>query len=221
MGQKVNPISFRLGIYRGWDARWFAKRSYGDYALQDVTIRRFLEENLDKAEISRIEVERAGESVKVIIHSGRPGMVIGKKGQEIDSLRKQLASALHVPSVEISVQEVRQPELDALLVAKNIADQIERRASYKKAMKRAAMTALKGGARGVKICCSGRLAGAEIARIEWLRMGSTPLHTLRSDIDYGFAIAYTKYGVIGVKVWICKGEFPLIRQQREQRERGV
>ncbi len=138
MGQKVNPISFRLGIYRGWDARWFAKRSYGDQVLQDVRIRKFLEANLDKAEISRIEVERAGESVKVIIHSGRPGMVIGRKGQEIDSLRRQLATVLHVPSVEISVQEVRQPELDALLVAKNIADQIERRASYKKAMKRAA-----------------------------------------------------------------------------------
>lgn len=209
MGQKVNPISFRLGIYRGWDARWFAKKSYGDSALQDVKIRKFLDDSLEKAEISRVEIEKAGESVKVVVHSGRPGMIIGKKGQEIDSLRRQLASILGVTSVEISVQEVRQPELDALLVAKNIADQIERRSSYKKAMKRAAMTALKSGARGVKICCAGRLAGAEIARIEWLRMGSVPLHTLRTDIDYAHAIAHTKFGVIGVKVWICKGDFQL------------
>lgn len=213
MGQKVNPISFRLGIYRGWDARWFSKRSYGDNVLMDVKVRKFLDENLDQAEISRVEIERAGESVRVIMHSGRPGMVIGKGGKEIETMRKDLANILGLPSVEISVQEVRQPELDATLVARNIAVQLKRRASYKKAMKRAAMSALKGGARGVKICCAGRLGGAEIARTEWVRVGSAPLHTLRSDIDYGTAEAHTTYGVIGIKVWICKGEYQLAKNR--------
>jgi len=212
VGQKVNPISFRVGIYRGWDSRWFSKKRYGDIVLQDVKIRKFVDENLEKAEVSRIEIERAGENIKVIIHSGRPGMVIGKRGQEIDTLRKQLAKLLGVTSIEISVQEVRQPELDALLVAKNIAEQLVRRASYKKAMKRAAMSAMRSGARGIKICCSGRLAGAEIARVEWVRVGSAPLHTLRSDIDYGFAEAKTTYGMIGVKVWIRKGEYQLAKK---------
>lgn len=207
MGQKVNPIGFRVGIYRGWDSRWFTNKKYGDLVLQDVKIRKFVDGNLDRAEVSRVEIERTGESIKVIVHSGRPGMVIGKKGQEIDALRKQLASLLNVTSVEVSVQEIRQPELDALLVAKNIADQLVRRASYKKAMKRAATSSMKSGARGVKICVSGRLGGAEIAREEWVRLGAAPLHTLRSDIDYGFAEAKTTYGMIGVKVWICKGEY--------------
>jgi len=215
VGQKVNPIGFRVGVYRGWDSRWFTNKNYGDVVLQDVKIRKFVDENLDRAEVSRIEIERAGENIKVIVHSGRPGMVIGKKGQEIDSLRKQLASILSVTSVEVSVQEIRQPELDALLVARNIAEQLVRRASYKKAMKRAALSAMKSGARGVKICCSGRLGGAEIARIEWIRVGSSPLHTLRSDIDYGFAEAKTTYGMIGVKVWICKGEY-----QRKTKQAG-
>jgi len=209
VGQKVNPISFRVGVYRGWDSRWFSNKDYGNLVLQDEKIRKFVENNLEKAEISRVEIERAGENINVIVHSGRPGMVIGKRGQEIDSLRKQLAKILDVPSVEISVQEIRQPELDALLVAKNIVEQILRRSSYKKAMKRAAMSSMKSGARGIKICCSGRLAGAEIARIEWVRVGAAPLHTLRSDIDYGFAKAKTTYGMIGVKVWICKGEYQL------------
>lgn len=213
MGQKVNPISFRTGIYRGWFSRWFSKRSYAENLLQDVKIRKFLEKTLDQAELSHIEVERAGESIKVIVHSGRPGMVIGKGGKEIETMRKDLAASLHVPSVEISVQEVRQPELDAMLVARNIAAQLERRASYKKTMKRAAMSGLKSGARGVKICCAGRLAGAEIARTEWVRVGAAPLHTLRSDIDYGFAEARTTYGIIGVKVWICRGEYQLAKNK--------
>lgn len=213
MGQKVNPISFRTGIYRGWFSRWFSKRSYADNLLQDVNIRKFLEKNLDQAELSHIEIERAGESVKVIIHSGRPGMVIGKGGKEIDTMRKDLASMLKLPSVEISVQEVRQPELDATMVARNIAAQLERRASFKKVMKRAAMSGLKSGARGVKICCAGRLGGAEIARTEWVRVGAAPLHTLRSDIDYGFAQARTTYGIIGVKVWICRGEYQLAKNK--------
>jgi len=212
VGQKVNPISMRVGIYRDWDSRWFSKKRYGDILLQDVKIRKFVDDNLEKAEVARVEIERAGDNIKVLIHSGRPGMVIGKRGQEIDFLRRQLAKLLDVTSVEISVQEIRHPELDALLVAKNIAAQIVRRVSYKKAMKRAAGVAMKSGARGIKICCAGRLAGAEIARTEWVRVGSSPLHTLRADIDYGFAEAKTTYGMIGVKVWICKGEYQLAKQ---------
>jgi small subunit ribosomal protein S3 len=213
VGQKVNPISFRTGIYRGWSSRWFSRRSYAENLLQDIKIRKFLDRNLDQAEVSRVEVERAGESVKVIVYSGRPGMVIGRGGKEIETMRKDLAALIGLPSVDISVQEVRQPELDASLVARNIAAQLERRASYKKVMKRAAMSGLKSGARGVKICCAGRLAGAEIARTEWVRVGAAPLHTLRSDIDYGFAQAYTTYGVIGVKVWICRGEYQLAKNK--------
>lgn len=201
-----------MGVYRGWDVRWFSEKNYAQNIMQDIKARKFIETNLEKAEISRIEIERAGENLKVIIHSGRPGMIIGKRGQEIDVLRKQLADLLGITSVDVSVNEIRQPELDALLVAKNIAEQIERRASYKKIMKRAAMSAIKSGARGIKLCCAGRLGGAEIARTEWLRVGAIPAHTLRADIDYGFAEAYTTYGKIGIKVWISKGEFQVVRK---------
>jgi len=158
--------------------------------------------------VAAVEIEKAGDNVRVIIFSGRPGMVIGKKGQEIDHLRQQVATLLGGKrNVEISVQEVKNPEMDATLVAQSIADQLESRASFKKVMKRASVTAMKSGAKGIKICCSGRLNGAEIARTEWVRVGSVPLHTLRSDVDYGFAEAKTTYGIIGVKVWICKGEY--------------
>lgn len=207
MGQKVHPIGFRLGVYRDWDARWFARGSYGKMVLEDIAIRQLLEKSLDRAEIAKIEIEKAGDNVRVIIHSGRPGLIIGKKGQEIESLKKQLADTLKKSSIEISVQEVKKPELNATLVAKNIADQLEKRVSYRKAMKKAAVTSLRGGAKGVKICSSGRLQGAEIARREWTRIGSVPLHTLRSDIDYGVAEALTTYGLIGVKVWIYRGEY--------------
>ncbi len=208
MGQKVHPKGFRIGVYRDWDAKWFARgNTYGDLLLEDIKIRDYLNKTLGRAEVARIQIEKAGESVKVIIHSGRPGMVIGKKGQDIDALRKGIASLIGRQGVEISVQEVKKPELDAQLVAKNIASQIERRANYKRAMKRAAQTAMRGGAKGIKIRCGGRLAGAEIARCEWVRMGSVPLHTLRADVDYGFAIAKTTYGIIGVKVWVCRGEY--------------
>lgn len=210
MGQKVNPIGFRLGVYRDWDARWFARNSYGKQILEDLAIRKYLEQTLEKAEISRIEIEKAGDNVRIIIHSARPGAVIGKKGQEIDSLRNHLISKLKKNNIEISVQEVKTPELDATVVAKNIADQLEKRGSYKKAMKKAAISAMKAGAKGIKVCCAGRLQGAEIARTEWTRVGSIPLHTLRSDIDYGFAEANTTYGKIGVKVWICRGEYQQI-----------
>jgi len=214
VGQKVNPIGFRLGIYRDWDSRWFARKSYGKEVLEDVKIRSFLSKALENAEISKIEIEKAGDdNLRVTIHSGRPGVVIGKKGQEIESLRNELAHRLGKKNVEISVQEVKSPELNAVLVAKNIAEQLVKRGSFKKAMKRAAISAMKSGAKGIKVCCSGRLNGAEIAREEWTRVGSIPLHTLRSDVDYGFAEALTTYGLIGVKVWICKGEF----QQAENR----
>jgi len=207
VGQKVHPIGFRLGVYRDWDARWFSRNSYGKLALEDLEIRRFLDATLEKAEISRVEIEKAGDNVRVIIHSARPGAVIGKRGQEIDFLRNQLISKLKKNNIEISVQEIKVPELDATIVAKSIADQLEKRGSYKKAMKKAALSAMKAGAKGIKVCCAGRLNGAEIARTEWTRVGSIPLHTLRADIDYGVAEALTTYGKIGIKVWICKGEY--------------
>lgn len=206
MGQKVHPRGFRLGVYTDWDARWFARKSYGDQLLEDMFIREYLDGRLERAEISRIEIEKAGDNVRVIIHTARPGAVIGKKGQEIDSLRTGLAKKLK-RNVEISVQEESQPELNAMIVANNIAAQIEKRVGYKQAMKRAALASMKSGAKGVKIRVAGRLAGAEIARDEWVRVGSVPLHTLRANIDYGFAEARTTYGIIGVKVWISKGEF--------------
>jgi len=210
VGQKVHPLGFRLGIYRWWPSRWFARREkYSTLVLEDIKIRRFIETSLPNAEISSIEIERAGENVKIVIHSARVGAVIGKKGQEIENLRRNLSKLIKRDNIEVSVQEVKQPELDAVIVAKNIAEQIEKRASYKKIMKRAAASIIKSGAKGVKIRCAGRLAGAEIARDEWIRVGSTPLHTLRSDIDYGFEEAHTTYGVIGVKVWICRGEYKL------------
>ncbi len=213
MGQKVNPIGFRLGIYRDWDAHWFAPgKAYGDRILEDIKIRKFIDKRLDKAEIARVVIDKAGDSVRVVLHSGRVGMVIGKKGLEIETLRRELAKILGKNSVEISVQEIKKPELDAVLIAKSIASQLERRASYKRAMKRAAATALKSGARGIKIRCSGRLGGAEIARTEWTRLGSVPLHTLRADIDYGFAEALTTFGLIGVTVWVCHGEYQHVVQ---------
>jgi small subunit ribosomal protein S3 len=207
VGQKVNPVGFRVGVYRDWDSRWFARDSYGKQVLEDIKIRKHLESVLENAEIARIEIEKAGDSVRVILHSGRPGVIIGKRGQEIESLRTELASRLNKKNIDISVQEVKQPELDAVLVAKNIAAQLVKRASYKKAMKRAADSAIRAGAKGIKICCAGRLQGAEIARDEWVILGSVPLHTLRSDIDYALAEARTTYGIIGVQVWICKGEY--------------
>jgi len=207
VGQKVHPIGFRLGVFRDWLSRWFARDSYGKLLMEDLKIRKYIDKKLKNAEVSRVEIEKAGDNIRIVVHSGRPGVVIGKKGQEIDSLRTDLGKMLGRKNVEVSVQEVKNPELDATLVAKGIADQLERRISYKKAMKRASATALRAGAKGVKICCAGRLNGAEIARTEWIRVGSTPLHTLRSDIDYGFAEAKTTYGIIGVKVWICRGEY--------------
>jgi len=213
VGQKVNPIGFRVGVYRDWDARWFPrdtkKGSYGKELQEDLKVRAYIRRALDKAEIARIEIEKTGGVIRVILHSGKPGMVIGKKGKDITALRKDISKLLGVNSVEISVEEIARPELNAVLVAQAIASQLERRANFKKLMKRAAISAIRGGAKGIKVCCKGRLNGAEIARTEWTRMGSVPLHTLRSNIDYGYARAKTTYGIIGVKVWICNGEFQI------------
>jgi len=217
VGQKVNPIAFRLGVYRGWDARWFARGSarkggYGKMFREDLAIRKFLKKTLDKADLAAIDIEKAGDNVRIIAHSARPGVIIGKKGQEIDALRKALGAQLNKKNIDISVQEVKQPDLNATLVAENIAEQLERRVSYRRAMKKAAASTMRAGAKGIKIQCAGRLGGAEIARTEWMHNGSIPLHTLRSDIDYGFAEAHTTFGIIGVKVWICRGDY-----QKKQR----
>lgn len=206
MGQKVHPLGFRIGSFRGWSAKWFAKKSYGQNFLEDFAIRSYLEKRLSRAEVSDIVIEKAGESVRVEIHSSRPGQVIGKKGQEIDALRAELSHKFK-KNVDVSVQEVKNLELSAKLVAKSIAEQIERRVSYKRLMKKAGHATMKSGAKGIKICCAGRLGGAEIARAEWLRLGSVPLHTMRSDIDYALVEALTTYGIIGVRVWICRGEY--------------
>lgn len=210
MGQKVHPIGFRIGVYRDWDSRWFARDSYADFLAEDLKIRDYINAKLSNAEVGRVEVERADNTIRVVIHSARPGVVIGKKGQEIDTLRKKLSHLLGGASVEVSVQEIKKPELSAQVMARSIADQLERRSSFKKVSKKAATTSMRAGAKGVKIRVAGRLGGAEIARDEWVRVGSVPLHTLRSDIDYGFAEAKTTYGIIGVKVWICRGEYNLV-----------
>lgn len=206
MGQKVHPFGFRLGIYEDWHAHWYAKKSYGAELQEDILIRKFLEQKLGNVEISKIVIEKTGGSIRIIIKTPRPGMIIGKKGQSIENLKSSL-SAQFGKNVDISVQEVKNQELDANVVARSIAEQLEKRVSYKRLMKKAGFSTMKNGAKGIKICCSGRLGGAEIARIEWLRLGSIPLHTLRANVDFALAEAKTTYGMIGVKVWICKGEY--------------
>ncbi|MCB9493346.1 MAG: 30S ribosomal protein S3 [Epsilonproteobacteria bacterium] len=206
MGQKVHPFGFRLGVFEDWHARWFAKGKYCDELKEDFRVREFLSKRLNNTDIARIVIEKAVDNVRIVIFTSRPGYVIGKKGQGVEQLKADLFNFLK-KNVDVSVQEVRVPELSALLVAKSIAEQIGKRVSYKRLMKKSGYAILKSGARGVKICISGRLGGAEIARTEWLRLGSTPLHTLRANIDYAFTEAYTTYGMIGVKVWICKGEY--------------
>ncbi len=214
MGQKVNPVGFRTGIYRDWDARWYAPISkYGQSVLEDMRIRELVDSQLKHAEVSHIEIEKAGDNVRIVIHSGRPGVVIGKGGKEIDELRALFAKKLNKANVEISVQEVKKPELNAVILAKNIAEQLERRVSYKRAMKRVLTSTMRSGAIGVKVMISGRLNGAEIARSEWMRLGSIPLHTLRSNIDYGEARAKTTYGIIGVKVWVYTGEYQHVKKR--------
>jgi small subunit ribosomal protein S3 len=206
MGQKINPIGLRLGINRTWDSRWYSgKNEYGKLLHEDMKIRDVLMKNLKQAAISKIIIERPHKKCRVNIHSARPGVVIGKKGADIDKLRK-LVSKLTDSEVAINIVEVRKPEVDATLVADSIAQQLERRVAFRRAMKRAVQSAMRLGAEGIRINCSGRLGGAEIARLEWYREGRVPLHTLRADVDYGVATAHTAYGTCGIKVWIFKGE---------------
>ena len=206
MGQKVSPIGFRLGVNRTWDSRWYAEGSeYGRLLHEDLAIRQMLMKDLRQAAVSKIVIERPHKKCRVTIHSARPGVVIGKKGADIDKLRKRVASMTD-SEVHLNIVEVRKPEVDATLVAASIAQQLERRIAFRRAMKRAVQTAMRMGAGGIRINCGGRLGGAEIARTEWYREGRVPLHTLRADIDYGQATATTAYGTCGVKVWIFKGE---------------
>ncbi len=205
MGQKVNPISLRLGIVKTWESRWYAGKKYADYILEDYNIRKFIKKRLYHAGISRVEIERSSKRVRLRVFTSRPGIVIGKKGSEIALLKKELEKIVS-HEIIIDIQEVRKPELDAQLVAENIALQIVRRVAFRRAMKRGISSAMRFGAEGIKIICSGRLGGAEMARTEQYREGRIPLHTLRADIDYGFVEARTTYGIIGIKVFIFKGE---------------
>ncbi|MBS0013016.1 MAG: 30S ribosomal protein S3 [Desulfobacterales bacterium] len=205
MGQKVNPISMRLGINRTWSSRWYADKEYAGYIFEDHKIRQFLKKKLYHAGISKIEIERSSKRIKLRIYAARPGIVIGKKGSEIEALKKELEKLVSA-EVMVDIQEVRKPELDAQLVAENVANQLVRRVAFRRAMKRCVSSAMRFGAKGIKIICSGRLGGAEMARIEWYKEGRIPLHTLRADIDYGLGVAETTYGTIGVKVYIFKGE---------------
>lgn len=205
MGQKVHPTGFRLGIIKTWDSKWFAGKSYAAFVCEDNKIRQFLKRKLSHAGISKIEIERAAKRIKLRIFTARPGLVIGRKGTEIENLKRELEKFVPL-EVIIDIQEVRKPELDAQLVAENVALQIVRRIAFRRAMKKAVTSAMRFGAQGIKITCSGRLGGAEMARTEWYRDGRVPLHTMRADIDCGFSEARTTYGIVGVKVLIFKGE---------------
>lgn len=209
MGHKVHPVGFRLGISSDWSSRWYAdNKSFSEHLEQDVRTRRYIRQRLKDASVSRVQIERPARSAAVTIHTARPGIVIGRKGEDIERLRTEIAPMLGLDrsAVKVSVEEIRKPELDAQLVAESIAQQLERRVMFRRAMKRAVQTTMRLGAGGVKVNVAGRLGGAEIARTEWYREGRVPLHTLRADIDYGVAEAQTTYGIIGVKVWIFKGE---------------
>lgn len=205
MGQKVNPIGFRLGVIKTWDSKWYAKADYAKLLHEDLKLKAFLKKRLYSSGVSKIEIERAANKAKINIYTARPGLIIGKKGSEVETLKKELAK-LTSNEVYLNIVEVRKPELDAQLVAENVALQLERRIAFRRAMKKSVTSSLKFGAKGIRITCSGRLGGAEMSRTEWYREGRVPLHTLRADIDYGFAEAKTTYGLIGVKVLIFKGE---------------
>lgn len=205
MGQKVNPIGLRLGIVKTWESKWYAGKKYAEFILEDYNIRKFVKEKLYHAGISNIEIERSSNRVKLRIHTSRPGIVIGKKGSEIAQLKKELEKTVS-HEVHIDIQEVRKPEINAQLVAESVALQIVRRVAFRRAMKRSVSSAMRFGAKGIKIICAGRLGGAEMARTEWYKEGRIPLHTLRADIDYGVTVAKTTYGIIGVKVFIFHGE---------------
>ena len=222
MGQKVNPISLRLGVNRTWDSRWYADGDYAKQLHEDFRIRDFLKKRLSQAGISRVIVERPAKKARITIHSARPGVVIGKKGQDIEVLKNELQK-MTGGEVHLNIVEVRKPELDAQLVADSIAQQLERRVSFRRAMKRSVQSAMRQGAEGIRINCGGRLGGAEIARVEWYREGRVPLHTLRADVDYGTSTAHTTYGACGVKVWIFKGEIlahdPMAQDKRMSEQR--
>lgn len=208
MGQKTHPVGNRLGITRTWDSRWYLKKGYADQLIEDINIRKMIKAKLYHAGVARIEIERMGQKIRIIIHTARPGIIIGKKGAEVEKLRKEL-EGLTGREAAIDIKEIRKPELDAQLVAENIGLQLEKRVAFRRAMKKAVASAQRFGALGIKVACAGRLAGAEIARSEWYREGRVPLHTFRADIDFGFAEARTTYGKIGVKVWIYNGDvFP-------------
>jgi small subunit ribosomal protein S3 len=217
MGQKVNPVGLRLGINRTWDSRWYAERDYANLLEQDLKLRKFLKQRLAQAGVSRIVIERLAKRAKITIHTARPGVVIGKKGADIEALRQEVAKRAAM-DVTLNILEIRKPEIEAQLVAENIAQQLERRVAFRRAMKRAVQSAMRLGALGIRINCSGRLGGAEIARMEWYREGRVPLHTLRADIDYGEATAMTTYGTCGVKVWVYRGEImehdPMAHEKR-------
>ncbi len=205
MGQKINPIGFRLGVIKTWDSKWYSEAEYAKLLHEDLKLRDFLKNRLYHSGVSKIEIERAANKAKINIYTARPGLIIGKKGSEVETLKKDLAK-LTDKEIYLNIQEVRKPELDAQLVAENVALQLERRVAFRRAMKKSVTSALKFGAKGIRITCSGRLGGAEMSRTEWYREGRVPLHTLRADIDYGFSEAKTTYGIIGVKVLIFKGE---------------
>ena len=218
MGQKIHPIGFRLPVTRNWSSRWYAgNRQFAAMLAEDIEVREFLKKKLKSAAVSRVLIERPAKNARITIYSARPGVVIGKKGEDIEKLKKELAEKLGVP-VAVNIEEVRKPELDAQLVAESIAQQLERRIMFRRAMKRAVGNAMRLGALGIKVNVAGRLNGAEIARSEWYREGRVPLHTLRADIDYGFAEAKTTYGIIGIKVWVYKGEifdFSQVGQEKQ------
>jgi len=217
MGQKVHPIGIRLGIVKDWTSKWYAdSKDYADYLYTDLKVREYLKKKLQQASVSRIQIERPARNARITVHTARPGMVIGKKGEDIETLRKEVSKMMGIP-VHINIEEIRKPELDAQLVAESVAQQLERRIMYRRAMKRAVTNTMRLGAGGIKINVAGRLNGAEIARREWYREGRVPLHTLRADIDYGFAEAHTPSGVIGIKVWIFKGEvFNTVEQEESK-----
>ncbi len=213
MGQKINPIGIRLGITRTWDSQWFAKKNFPAFLLEDIKLRKFLKAKLGHAGLSKIEIERASQRATISIYAAKPGIIIGKKGSEIENLRKEL-QALTDKQIHVNILEVKRPELDANLVAESVARQLERRIAFRRAMKRSVTTAMDMGAKGIKIMCGGRLAGAEIARREWYREGRVPLHTLRADIQYGQATANTTYGTIGVKVWLYVDQPKAVEERR-------
>lgn len=220
MGQKTHPYGFRLGYTRTWNSRWYAKKDFVKLLHEDVQIRKIVKSRLYHAGIARVELERSGNQVKVIIHTARPGIIIGRKGAEVDKLKSMLEEK-YGREVYVTVKEIKKPELDAQLVAENIALQLEKRVSFRRAMKRSVASALRLGAQGIRVSCAGRLGGNEIARTEWYREGRVPLHTLRADVDYGFAEAHTTYGIIGIKSWIFKGNAELPSAARSEQAVGL